>query len=349
MRLIRILVSLALAGGVAAAVGSAATASAPTNTGLPSIGGTMRDGQLLTAHNGAWTGSPTSFAYDWQRCDDQGGGCTAIAGATSKDYTASSADVGHRLRVQVTASNADGNGSATSRPTDVIRATGAAPANTRPPSLSGAAQQGATLRVDRGRWSGTTPIKYDYTWQRCDTSGNNCITFIAHDAGAVSYTLGVADVGHTMRVEVLATNTHGSSYVYTRPTAVVTAPTPPATSIAVARVSLPNRLVIDRVGFSPNPVRSRNTPIVTRFHVADTNGLSVEGALVFALGLPYGWTYNAPERPTDGSGWATITIQPTRNMPLVRGDLVLFVRARKPGDSLLAGVSTRRLVQEGIR
>jgi hypothetical protein len=36
-------------------------------------------------------------------------------------------------------------------------------------------------------------------------------------------------------------------------------------------------------------------------------------------------------------------------MPLGRGhDLVLFVRARKPGDNLLAGVSTRRLVQETI-
>ncbi len=348
MRLIRILVSLALAVGVAAAAGSAASTSAPTNTGLPGITGTMRDGQLLTAHNGAWTGSPTSFAYDWQRCDDQGGGCTAIAGATSKEYTASPADVGHRLRVEVTASNADGSGSATSRPTDVIRATGAAPANTAPPSLSGAAQQGATLRVDRGRWSGTTPITYDYTWQRCDPGGNNCITFIAHDAGAVSYTLGVVDVGHTMRVEVQATNTHGSSYVYTKPTSVVLAPTPPATSIAVARVSLPDRLVIDQVSFTPNPVRSRNTPIVARFHVSDTNKLSVQGALVFALGLPYGWTYNAPEQPTDGTGWATITIQPTRNMPLTRGDLVLFVRARKPGDSLLAGVSTRRLVQEGI-
>jgi hypothetical protein len=30
------------------------------------------------------------------------------------------------------------------------------------------------------------------------------------------------------------------------------------------------------------------------------------------------------------------------------GALVIFVRARKPGDNLLAGVSTRRLVQEGV-
>jgi hypothetical protein len=343
--------ALVLAAGVAgsAAIASAAAGAAPSNTNLPTISGTTRDGQLLTAHNGAWTGSPTSFTYAWERCDDQGGGCGTIAGATSKQYTASVADDGHRLRVAVTASNADGSGTATSRPTSRIASSGSAPANRRLPSLDGATRQGSTLTVDRGRWAGTAPIRYDYTWQRCDRNGNNCITFIAHNAGATRYTLGTADVGHTMKVEVTAYNAHGTGYVYSRPTALVAAPTPPATTIAVANVSLPDRLVVDKVSFSPNPVVSRGTPIVARFHVADTKGLSVQGALVYALGLPYGWTYNAPEQPTDATGWATITLTPTRNMPLGRGhDLVLFVRARKSGDNLLAGVSTRRLVQEGI-
>jgi hypothetical protein len=251
----------------------------------------------------------------------------------------------------VTASNPGGDGSATSAPTAVVAASGSAPANTKAPTISGTAQQGTTLKVDPGTWSGTTPITYDYTWQRCDANGNNCSTFITHDANATSYTLGTADVGHTMRVEVQAKNSRGSSYVYSQPTGVVAAPkqTQSATVVAVKDVSLPDRLVIDRVSFSPNPATSRNTPITARFHVADTEGLSVQGALVFALGLPYGWTYNAPEQATDANGWATLTIRPTRNMPLRRGDLVMFIRARKPGDSLLAGVSTRRLVQEAIR
>ena len=42
-------------------------------------------------------------------------------------------------------------------------------------------------------------------------------------------------------------------------------------------------------------------------------------------------------------------MNPTANMPLKPGALVVFVRARKPGDNLLAGVSTRRLVQVSIR
>jgi hypothetical protein len=343
----RVLAAVAI--GLLLVAGTAATtASAPSNTSLPAISGTARDGSILSASRGDWTGSPTSFAYQWQRCDTAGGGCTPIAGADSFRYTVGSRDVGQRLRVVVTATNADGSGSAASRPTGVVSASGRAPVVTRLPSLSGTPQQGATLTVDRGDWAGTRPIHFDFTWQRCDATGHNCSTFLAHSR-VKTYTLTAGDVGHEMRIEVTAKNVHGSTSVFSNPTGVVTPPAPPATSIAVARVSLPDRLVIDKVSFSPNPIVSRSAPVTARFHVADTKGLSVQGALVYALGLPYGLVYGAPEQPTDASGWATITIQPTRNMPLSRGDLVLFVRARKPGDNLLAGVSSRRLVQVGIR
>jgi len=111
---------------------------------------------------------------------------------------------------------------------------------------------------------------------------------------------------------------------------------------------LPNRLIIDGVKFAPTVLTSR-APAVARFHVSDPRGFSIQGALVYALGLPYGWTRNGPEVATDNTGWATITMSPTANMPLRNGALVVFVRARKAGDNLLAGVSTRRLVQVSIR
>lgn len=330
---------------------TATTVAPPANTSAPTISGTARDGTTLTGSNGAWTGSPTSYAYRWKRCDSAGGSCAAIAGATSNQYTLTTADVGHRLRVEVTATNAGGSGSATSAPTDVVQPSGNAPANTKLPAISGTAQQGSTLKVDNGTWTGSTPMTFDYTWQRCDAKAANCSTFITHSPTTSSYTLALADVGHTIRVEVQAKNSIGSSYVYSAPTGVV-APAKTAqsaTTVAVKDVSLPDRLVIDGVHFSPNPTYSRTTPIQARFHVSDTKGLSVQGALVFVLGLPYGWTYNAPEQATGADGWVTLTIRPTQNMPLRRGDLVMFVRARKPGDNLLAGVSTRRLVQEAIR
>jgi hypothetical protein len=249
----------------------------------------------------------------------------------------------------VTAHNSGGSGTATSAATAVVQASGNAPANTKGPSLSGAVQEGATLIVDNGTWSGSTPIRFDDTWQRCDANGNGCSTFIAH-ANVTSYTLSAADLGHTVRVEVTANNAYGSSYVTSAHTGVVSAKTvQQLTAMAVKDVALPDRLVIDGVEFSPNPILSRTTPIQARFHVSDSHGLSVQGALVFVLGLPYGWAYNAPEQPTGPDGWVTLSLRPTPNMPLRRGDLVMFVRARKPGDSLLAGVSTRRLVQEGVR
>ena len=66
------------------------------------------------------------------------------------------------------------------------------------------------------------------------------------------------------------------------------------TTATLTHVSLPNRLVVDQVQFSPDLARSR-TRITARFHVSDTRGFSISGALVYALGLPYGWVYPAAE------------------------------------------------------
>ena len=225
----------------------------------------------------------------------------------------------------------------------------AVPQNTAPPTMSGTPQEGQQLSGDKGAWSGA-PTAYNYFWTRCNKSGGSCSNISG--AHAVTYTLGSADVGNTLRFKVQATNAAGSAFASSAQTAVVVSaakPPPPAGStILVDKVLPPDRLVVDKLSFSPNPTRSR-APIVARFHVSDTRGYAIQGALVYALGLPYGWLGHATEVPTDTSGWATITLQPTAAMPLQRGgSLVIFVRARKPGDNLLAGVSTRRLVQEGI-
>ena len=333
---------------VAAAASLGKSTATPSNTSLPSISGSARDGSLLTASKGSWTGSPTGYAYQWLRCDSQGGGCAQISGATSKTYTVQTADVGGRLRAQVTATNASGSGSAQSRPTGTVEATGTAPKNTAAPTISGATQQTGTLTVSPGQWSGTPAPKFSYQWQSCVGTGGDCNNI----AGATNtaYVLQQSDVAHTVRVVVTATNDKGTSTATTAETDLV-APAKSAqggAGITISQVSLPNRLVIDGVKFSPSPATSRGT-ITARFHVSDTRGFSISGALVYVLGLPYGWTYSSPEQATDSTGWATIALHPTRSMPLRRGDLVMFVRARKPGDDLLAGVSTRRLVQEPIK
>jgi hypothetical protein len=333
---------------IVAATSLGQASATPSNTSLPSISGSARDGSLLRASRGSWTGNPTSYAYQWLRCDAQAGNCGPIGGATSDHYTVQTADVGSRLKVQVTATNSSGSGVAVSRPTGIVQPTGTAPKNTSPPTISGTTQEGATLTVNHGSWSGNPAPTFSYQWERCVGTGGGCSAIAG--ATGTTYVLTSADVAHTILVQVTAKNATGSSTANTSETDLI-APAKSSqggTAIQVSQVSLPNRLIIDGVKFSPTPATSRG-PITARFHVSDTRGFSISGALVYVLGLPYGWVYGAPETATDSSGWATIQIRPTRNMPLRRGDLVMFVRARKPGDNLLAGVSSRRLVQEPIR
>jgi hypothetical protein len=332
---------------VALAVGRAAV---PQNTSLPSISGAARDGSTLDASRGGWAHAPTSYAYQWQRCDSSGGGCLPIAGgATGTRYTVTSADVGQRVKVAVTATNSTGSGAATSRATDVVKATGTAPANTSPPTISGTFKENSTLTISQGGWGGSPSPTFTDQWQRCDATGGACANLPG--ATATTYQAVTADVGNTLRVAVTAKNNNGSTVATTQETTLI-APASTTTTgkaISVTQVSLPNRLVIDNLHFTPNPLRTR-AAYVARFHVSDTRGFSIQGAMVYAIGLPYSWSANAPEAITDSTGWASITMHPTSAMPLNRGGaLVLFVRARKPGDNLLAGVSTRRLVQIGIR
>ena len=103
---------------------SAATAKvtwAPENVAAPTVSGTPRDGLSLSASTGEWQGAgPIAYAYAWQRCDAAGDGCAAIAGATNASYTPDPDDVGHALRVGVTATNGDGAASKASDPSGVV-------------------------------------------------------------------------------------------------------------------------------------------------------------------------------------------------------------------------------------
>jgi hypothetical protein len=73
----------------------------------------------------------------------------------------------------------------------------------------------------------------------------------------------------------------------------------------------------------------------------------VQNAAVFVEGLPYSRVAPMSEVHTDANGWANVKLQPSKFFPR-KGYLVLFVRARVEGQDLLAGTSTRRLVQVNI-
>jgi hypothetical protein len=127
------IVAAASLGSLASSGGAAATD--PANTAPPTIAGTARVGETLTADPGTWTGTaPVTYAYEWQRCNANGASCAAISGAVAKTYILTTPDAGATLRVKVTATDTTGATSATSVPTAAVAS--AAPA-TGCPSGSG--------------------------------------------------------------------------------------------------------------------------------------------------------------------------------------------------------------------
>jgi hypothetical protein len=263
--------------------------------------------------------------------------------------------VGFRIRVRVTATNAAGSTSAASNPTSsVVGVSG--PKNTTPPVVSGTPVVGQTLTATEGTWSGTAPIKYAHQWLRCDGTGGGCASIAG--ATGLKWTLTSASSGHTLRFQVTATNQAGSTQAISVPTAVVGASQAPSAGcptgtgpVSVASVNSPARLLVDRQQATPSTVQRGTRVVVLRYHVSDSCGQAVVGALVYATALPYGQLSNAAEQPTGATGWAQLDLRTLSGFPVSpRQQLItIFVRARKPGGNLLGGISTRRLFSVHVR
>lgn len=338
-----------LLAAVLAVLTAAATALAapPREVSQPTLeGGPFRQGSTVTAGNGVWSNNPTSFTYQWLRCDANGAACGNIAGATNQRYRLVQGDVGRTVLVRVTARNADGARTANSKPSPVI-GDNKAPKAVVEPSVSGTAAVGQELTANPGTWN-NIPDRYAYQWQQCDSAGAACTAI----AGATGTVFGVrsADLGKTLRVEVTAINPFGRTPKTSNATGIVRASGGGGggggTAVSITNVSLPDRLVISAVSFSPSAIRNRSDLVTMRVRVSDTRNRLVQGALVLAEAIPFGRVNTSAETATNSNGIATITFRPTLRLPIVGNTAVqFFLRARKSGENVLAGVSTRRLVQ----
>jgi len=196
------------------------TASDPGGPGVYSV--TVQvDGKTL------YSGTPDSNA----------GKCIAVAnsgGVLMFDYsqpcrssesvdipvnTALVADGQHTLKVTV--QDAAQNSSVVY---DATITTSNAPAASSPPTILAPSQVfvGAALATNPGSWatpSGAGTTTYGYQWESCDTQANNCQPI----AGAqnASYTPGPADIGHTLRVTVNASDSDGLTSATSKPSSVV--------------------------------------------------------------------------------------------------------------------------------
>lgn len=235
-------------------------------------------------------------------------------------------------------------------------ATQAAPTNTAAPTISGLAQEGSKLTASQGTWTNTdNSTKYTYAWSRCDANGNGCVAIAK--ATAQDYTVQAADVGNTLRVTVTATNSDKTSGEATSvPTAVVTS-APAATGcpagtgpIQIADLKPPARLLIDSESLTPEPVTRSTSSITLRFRVTACGGRPVQGAAAYGTPVPYN-QFTTGNATTGADGFATMTLSRMTGFPAHRRQqlLTIFTRASKPGEQIVAGVSTRLLTAFHVR
>ena len=86
------------------------------------------------------------------------------------------------------------------------------------PVIGGTPQQGQTLTVDEGTWSGA-PSGFAYVWSRCDATGGACAPIAG--ATANTYVPGVEDSGMTIRVAVTGSNSVSSQQAISLPSAPI--------------------------------------------------------------------------------------------------------------------------------
>ncbi len=196
--------------------------TAPTDLGAPSITGDAVVGERLTADPGTWSDPNADLTIAWERCD-QAGNCSSIEDATGASYDVTADDLGSSLRVEVTAANPGGVGTADSLPTGVV--VPAVPSVVTAPRVSGDAIVGSTLAADPGTWSDPTAT-FTYAWLRCPGDGSGSCATIG-GANDKTYVLTRDDVGFSIEVLVTATNAGGTGSADSNPVGPVVSQAPP--------------------------------------------------------------------------------------------------------------------------
>lgn len=151
----------------------------------PSISGTARVGETLTATAGEWGPEGVTLSYQWSRSGK------AVKGATAETYALTKSDLGKKITVKVTGTK-DGYKTIakTSKATAKVKA---GVLTTAVPTVSGEAVVGTTLTADPGAW-GPSGVKLTYSWYRSGKA--------VKGATKANYKLTSKDVGKTITVKV---------------------------------------------------------------------------------------------------------------------------------------------------
>ncbi|HWH11710.1 MAG TPA: hypothetical protein VG165_11330 [Solirubrobacteraceae bacterium] len=210
----------------------------PTLLTPPAVSGSPIQGHTLSTTPGTWTGSPTSYAYQWYDCSTTAtSSCTSpVAGATAATYTLPGGYTGY-VSVAVTATNAGGPSSPALASPAVGPVAELPPVNTTAPAISGPPHQGQTLTASTGTWT-NSPTSFTYQWYDCTTAATASCSSLGAAATGSTYPL---PAGYTLfvTVGVTAHNAGGASPAVLASPAVgpVTAGPPPSFTLAASPAS----------------------------------------------------------------------------------------------------------------
>jgi surface antigen len=204
--------------------------------GTPSVSGSARVDEPLTASPGVWSPTPTTFSYQWSVAG------TPVAGATSTTFVPRPADAGRAVNVSVTGVRTGYVPAASTSPAVTISA--GELRSTAPPAVTGTPAVGARLAADPGTWSGSG-LSYDYQWLVAGTP--------VPGATSSTYTPVAADHAKTVSVRVAA---HGVGYSTTSATSA------PSAKVATGTFSAPSPTIVGAIRLGSTPSIDPGTPPV---------------------------------------------------------------------------------------
>jgi large repetitive protein len=186
----------------------------------PTVGGYAVVGQQLAADPGIWKGvGPTSFAYKWYRCDENGAHCALAKSSPSSTYPVTAKDAGRTIALTVRVTDSTGSKVAYASLVGPAADAGATLTPTSVPTISGTARVGGALSIATGVWS-AQPSAYKTTWLRCNANGRLCSPIAG--ATRASYNPTPADAGHTLVASVVASSGGLTQAALTAATAPIT-------------------------------------------------------------------------------------------------------------------------------
>jgi hypothetical protein len=119
-----------------------------------------------------------------------------------------------------------------------------------------------------------------------------------------------------------------------------------AKTAAIADIAPPARTQIAAFEVLSGPITEQTDSFTLKVRIGSTCSVNIKGASVYVTAVPYNQFTIPTEELTGDDGTAILVFHRDANFPASsqQQQLTLFIRATKPGEDPLAGVSTRRLV-----